>query len=133
MGKFVKGQSGNPKGRVAMSTDLKAAIQSSGSLAIQRMGEMLADDKWFELEEKTQLRLIEVATKRAYGEQHVVHDDAAGEGPTELGNLSNLMRTVYSDMMGSGELPEMKHAQAANTVVDHAPDDDADMNGTPVN
>ena len=113
---FKKGQSGNPLGRLPMAPELKQAIQNNGALAIQRMGEMLAEDKWVTLEQKTQMRLLEVATKRAYGEQHVVHDDTP-DGPSEVGNLNVLMRNVYSEMMADNVLPEMKNAQAANTLV----------------
>ena len=80
---FKPGQSGNPSGRPAMSSEVKAAIKSNGAKAIERMTSLLAMDEVFTRYEandqgevevvagkfspKEQLQLLQVAMDRALG------------------------------------------------------------------
>lgn len=118
-GRWVKGSSGNPGGRKALPAEVKAAMQTNGEMAVARMNQLLRDeeawgrDGW--LEQKSQVRLLEVAQARAYGQQIAVD---LGEGSGRTGRVplpSNLMREVFEKARAENDLPELWNAKTAQS------------------
>ena len=116
-GRWVKGSSGNPGGRKAQPAEVKAAIEENGTMAVARMNQLLRDETawgrggW--LEQKAQVRLLEVAQARAYGQQVAVD---LGNGLAQNGSdggMSTVLRKVYDDMHAAGDFPELRNARPA--------------------
>lgn len=117
------GQSGNPNGRPKLDDSVKEAIGSNGLKAVERLKALLEDDKAFGkagwMPVKEQIKIIEVAMHKAYGQ--AVNDERFGGGganaPGERSEaLARVLVGIYEDMRANGAFPEMLNALPAADV-----------------
>ncbi len=122
---FKKGQSGNPKGRPVMPQHVKEAIQGAGETAVRRMNEML-NEGWDTLGDKEKIRLVEVAMKRAYGQEaRETELGALIEGVAVAASDPAVRMQAYLKLRDKGALPELKTANAAVNVDNAGEDEEA--------
>ena len=114
---FKKGDVSNPRGRPPMPKDVKEAIQRAGRVAAQRMEELLEAERFAGLDQKVQVRLIEVALQRAYGKPSV-------EEPRHLEVSGNVDHghafSIKEILLRAGDFPEFRNARPARQDVDDA-------------
>jgi hypothetical protein len=117
-GRLLPGQAAlNPGGRPRLPPEVKALIESIGAAAVKRLAQMVQDegafgkDGW--LPPQYQLRVLEMATDRAYGKAEITkqatNEVAYAADPA---SINTTMQRIYASM----DFPEMRNCRAADTV-----------------
>ena len=130
-GRLLPGQAAlNPGGRPRLPPEVKALIGSIGAKAVERLAQMIQDegafgkDGW--LPPQYQLRVLEMATDRAYGKAEITKQTTNEVTyATDPGSFKATMERIWASM----DMPETRNSRAVNTVDGEAAEavDDAEL------